>query len=107
MALTVSSLTTEYVRVQVAVKDSGEFVDPTSDLVQMAFPLPGVEPSGGDWQAASWESDVGTTPPSYFARCLVGPLGTVILADGTYDVWVKITDTPEIPVRKVGALVVT
>lgn len=101
--LKVSSLSTEYIRVSVSVTKAGIPFDPTGDTVQMAFPLPNVEPVLADWKASSWESTGG----NYWARCLVGPSGTVTLADGNYDVWVKITDSPEIPVRKVGSLSIT
>jgi len=80
-------------------------VDPTSDTVQMAF-VNG-EPTSGDWKTATWEADSSTNPTTYYARCLVGPGGTVTLSDGDYQVWVKITDSPEVPVLKAGRLVVT
>ena len=73
----------------------------------MAFTAAGVDPVGGDYKTSSWETDATTTPNTYLARCLVGPGGTVALAAGTYEVWVKITDSPEIPVLRSGTLVVT
>jgi hypothetical protein len=104
--LKISSLSKEYVRVPVSATESGQPVDPTGDTVEMAFKTSG-EPSGGDWKAASWETDNSVSPVVYYARCLVGPGGTVTLADGTYDVYVRVTDSPEIPVTNVGKLVVT
>lgn len=98
--LRISTLDTEYIRVPVAAKEAGAVVDPTGDTVQMAFPLAGVDPVSGDWKTASWET-AGTT---YYARCLVGPTGDVTLTDGLYDAWVKVTDTPEVVVRKAGQL---
>jgi hypothetical protein len=71
--------------------------------VQMAF-TPG-EPAGGDWKSATWTTL--TNPTRYLASCLVGPGGTVTLAEGTYQVWVKVTATPEIPVKLAGFVVVT
>lgn len=106
MALSLSSLSKEYVRVGVAAKEAGVAVNPTADVVQMAFVAPGAEPAGGDWQTASWETDQSTEPDSYFARCLVGP-GAVVLAEGTWAVWLKVTDSPEVPVREVGRLIIT
>jgi hypothetical protein len=81
----------------------GAAVDPTSATVEVAFPAPTVEPTS--WNAASWE----TAGSRYHARCLVGPGGTVQLADGTYDMWVRITGLdPELIVRKApGQLTIT
>lgn len=89
----ISVLSVEYVRARVRAKEAGAIVNPTSDAVSLAFMAAGVNPTGGDWHAATWE----TTPTSYYARCLIGP-GNVIVGLGTWDVWVKITDSPEVPV---------
>lgn len=101
--LSLSALTLEYVKVAVAATVNGSAIDPTADAVQMAFPLAGVDPISGDWKTASWETVSGI----YYARCLVGPAGTITLAANLYDVWVKVTDTPETPVRKAGQLEIT
>lgn len=93
----ISSLSKEYVGIVVDAEASGLAVDPTGDVVEMAFPLTGVDPVSGDWKAAAWDTDASTTPPTYIAQCLVGPGGTIALAKGTYDIWVKVTDSPEIP----------
>lgn len=104
--LTISSLSTVYVHVP--VRDVLFAADPTTSPVQVAFPARGVEPVESDWRAADWRTDSAVTPPVYYARCLVGPMGTVQLADGLYDVWVRVTDNPERPVlRAPGGLVVT
>lgn len=102
MNLTISSLSKEYIRVAVSAKESGTAVDPTSDTVTMAF-VTTDEPVSGDFKTASWETDNG----KYYARCLVGPGGTITLSDGLYSVWVKVTDSPEVPVLKAGTLMVT
>lgn len=102
--LEVSALSLTYVRVAVRNRQSGVFIDPTGGAVQMAFPASGTDPVSGDWKTASWETDATLTPDAYYARCLVGPSGTVTLAAGTYDVWVKPTATPEIPVIKAGPM---
>ncbi len=100
--LTLSRLSKEYVRVAVAAEEAGAAVNPTLDVVQMAFTLNDAEPVAGDWKAATWETDASTTPATYYARCLVGPAGTVVLGAGIYAVSVKVTDNPEVPVRKAG-----
>lgn len=102
--LTISALSLEYVRVAVSAEEDGVAVDPTGDTVQMAFPAQGVAPVAGDWKAATWETDATTEPDTRYARCLVGPGGTVTLAAGFYDVYVKVTDAPEVPILKAGQL---
>jgi hypothetical protein len=104
--LVISALSLEYVRVPVAAKQSGLVVDPSADVVKLAFTAAGVDPVSGDYKTSSWETDATTTPSTYYARCLVGPAGTVTLAAGTYQVWVKVTDSPEIPVKRSGTLIV-
>lgn len=90
----------QYVPSEVVLRDSGAVPNLSTDVVQMAFPAQGVKPIAGDWKAASWETDATATPSRYFARCLVGPGGAVTLAAGIFDVWVKVTHSPELPVLK-------
>ena len=102
---TQSSLSTEYVPVHVRATINGvSNADPTADAAQMAFIPPGSNPSSGDWRTASWTTIPATPEPLYIAQCLVGPAGTITLTAGTYQVWVKITDSPEIPVEPTGLL---
>ncbi len=96
--LTVSALSLVYVHVP--VRDVLFDTDPTGDTVAMAFPTVGTAPASNDWNSAAWNTDATTTPPTYFARCLVGPAGTVTLTAGVYDVWVRLTDDPEVPVLR-------
>lgn len=80
-------------------------VNPTSDTVQMAFlavPPPN-QPGPGDWKVATWQS---LTSP-YIALCLVGPGGTTTLTAGQWYTWIKITASPEIPVKYAGILQVS
>jgi hypothetical protein len=57
------------------------------------------------WYAASWL--LLGTGKGYVAQCLVGPSGGVTtLSAGRYDVWSKITGTPESPVKFAGVLTV-
>lgn len=71
--------------------------------VQMAFTAG--EPTGPDWKSATWYTQ--TNPTRYLASCLVGPGGTVTLAEGTYYIWSKVTGSPDVPVKRHGVLVVT
>lgn len=90
----ISSASVEYVRVPISAREAGSAVDPTADTVTMAFTA-GTTPT--TWIAATWETDTTTTPTTYYARTLVGP-GNTVLAAGTWTVWVKVTDSPEVPV---------
>lgn len=102
--LAISALSLEYVRVRIHASEDGAAVDPTADTVVMAFVAEGASPGVSDWKTASWETDPSVTPDAYYARCLVGPSGAATLTAGIYDVWVKATDNPEIPVLRAGSL---
>lgn len=95
MALQRSVLDLEYVMVPVSTLPG---VDPTSDVVEFAFEPTNADPTS--WTIGSWE----TINSRYFARCLVGPGGDVTLSVDGYWVWVRVTDNPEIIVRRVGRL---
>lgn len=102
MVAEIASSSVEYVRVPVSASAAGVAVDPTADTVQMAFLATASAPVSGDWKTASWETDASTNPDTYYARCLVG--SAVTLTAGTYTVWVKVTDSPETPVKRAGLL---
>lgn len=96
-----SALSREYVRYWVKSRVAGVDYDPTGDTVQFSFPLAGTTPTS--WASGVWE----TVDDSYFALCLIGPSTPNALTAGEYDVYIKITDSPEIPVRKVDRLKIT
>ena len=93
--ITQSVLSTNYVQVQVITRAPSTY-NPTGDAVQMAFtPLTYPETSPTSWIAGSWVTFPG---PAYWAEALVGPAnGGTTLSLGTYQVWVKITDSPAVP----------
>lgn len=95
--MTLSSLSIEYVRFEVVDEFAG--TNPTTLTVLIAFPSRGDAPVSGDWKTATWETEAG----KYYARTLVGT-GGAVLAAGNYDVWVKLTDSPEVIQRNVGRL---
>ena len=96
----ISALSTEYLRFKVYATVLDAPYNPTSDTVQFAFPASG---NPVTWYAGSWE----TIGDQYVARVLVGPTGGVVtLTAGTYSVFMKITDSPEVPVRNLGTLTV-
>lgn len=80
--------------------------NPTGDSVAIAFTAPGADPQPSDWNAAGWDASADVGVNQYLARCLVGPGGAVQLAVGAYQVWIKITDNPEVPVLPAGYLTI-
>jgi len=105
--LSQSSLSTPYVQTLITVQSASSY-NPTSDTVQFAFPALTYPPaSPTNWVTGSWVTYPG---PAYWAQCLVGPAagaGGTALSLGTYQVWVKITDSPEVPVLQPCLLTIT
>ena len=99
---TIEAVSLEYVRVQVTALKSGAAYDPTTDVVKIAFVLSGEKAATATWYTASWEQ----SDETYWAGCLVGPGGTATLTAGLYSVYVKVTDSPEVPVKLAGSLTV-
>lgn len=100
-----SHLSTEYVLVPISATKNGAAYDPTGDTVQFAFmPTPTQVPQVSDWQTGTWDTTSGNPIYPYNAKCLVGPGGTITLGIGNYVIYVKITDSPEVPVLVGGYL---
>lgn len=95
---TVSSASKEYIQVPIALSTGG---NPTGDPVFMAFPAVGAEPS--TFYSGTWTTLNGI----YLANVLIGPGSSAVLPVGYYNVFVKITDSPEVPVIFSGLLEVT
>jgi hypothetical protein len=108
-AIGMSQLSTQYVFIPVQATRSGVAYNPTGDPVQMAFmPQATQSPGLSDWVAASWDTNTTSVLYPYSVKCLVGPTGGVIsLGLGTYYMYVKVTDSPEIPVLLGGILQIT
>jgi hypothetical protein len=105
---TLSRLSTEYILIPVAATNAGKPYNPGADTVQFAFmPNAVQQPSSGDWVSGSWETVSTNFIYPYNAKCLVGPAGNTVLTTGQYVVYLKITDSPEIPVTVCGQLVVS
>jgi hypothetical protein len=103
-----SDLSTEYIKAKVTATVGGNAAyDPTADAVFFAFVERESEPTNSDWVVGSWETETLVTPNGtvhiYRALGLIGPAAKS-LARGLYDVYVKIVDNPEQPVRNVGIL---
>jgi hypothetical protein len=81
--------------------------DITGKTVQVSLPATGQATS--TWVTATVLGTVQVGPnwvSTY--QILIGPAsGDIQLAAGTYDWTVKVVDTPEVPVRKAGVVVVT
>lgn len=106
--LTQSALSTEYVQTLVQVTSAFAY-DPSRDLIAWAFTnagaFPAQFPGDGDWTPGSWDVWPG---PLYWAQVLVGPLnGGVVLSTGSWQAWLRITDSPDVPVRQPFVLQIT
>lgn len=88
----------EYVRTEIVVSKEGASYNPTADQVDFAFVAAGDDVDTASWTTGSWE----TAAARFYARCLVG--ADVVLPEGTYSVYVKVSDAPEIPLKYVGQL---
>jgi len=100
--LEIQSQSVEFVRFPVTATKAGAAYDPTADTVKVTFSETETLAADATWHDGSWEAGVGCP---WFARCLVGPSpGVVELTAGTWWAFVKITDSPEVPVIKAGPL---
>lgn len=103
--LVLSHLSTEYILIPLAVTKAGVPYNPTSDTLQFAFMPTAVQvPQVSDWVNGSWDSVPTNIIYPYNAKCLVGPSGSTVLTLGTYVIYLKITDNPEVPVLVGGQL---
>lgn len=96
-AVRIPSSSREYVKCgPQRLREEGRSVDLTSSTIEFAFTAAvTTEPEEADWLEGSWESGRGRV----FARCLVGPGGGTVLAEGTWVVWTRLTRSAELIVR--------
>jgi hypothetical protein len=104
LSLTISSLSTVYIQIPVRAYIEGQAYNPSGDVVALAFMTGWTNPASGDWHTGSWST--GEFGETYLAQLLVGPSGGLSLAVGTYSMWLKITDNPEVPVSQPGILTI-
>lgn len=105
--VTRSTLDTEYLPYPVNAILGGVPYNPTADAVAFAFmPQPANNnPGSGDWHTGTWAT---TGSNTYTAQILVGPANNgTPLAVGIYNVWIKITDNPEVPIIQIDTLTIT
>jgi hypothetical protein len=105
----ISALSTEYRRARVRATASDlSAIDLSGSTVAVAF-ASAADSAPSSWLSAAWDGTVvvgGLT--WYVARFLVGPTGGVAtLTPGTWQVWLKVTSSPEVAIFRVGSLVVT
>lgn len=99
-----SQLSLQYITVPVQAFQGGTAYNPTGGTVQFAFvDNVGSLPTSGQWVNGSWITIPNFNYP-YSAQCLVGPGGATAPTAGTYNVWIKVTATPEVPVLIAGQL---
>jgi hypothetical protein len=96
--LVLSSATLESVEVPITCD-----VDPTSDVVEFQLCATGTEPADDTWKTGTWHPTKTTTAVSP----LIGAGGVLTPTPGRWQLWVRITDAPEIPVLHSGAIVIT
>jgi hypothetical protein len=96
--LTMSRLTREFVHIDVGSDD-----DLTPTEASIAFVAEGQLPTEGDWYAAELAP---VSESEWRASVLVGPGADpgVTLPVGAYQTWVRLVDSPEMPVMPVGIL---
>ena len=95
----IPSISTEYARVRLTAD-----VELGAQTVELAFLTSNTgEPTGGDWHTATWLGTAGTTRN---VGVLIGP-GGLVLAEGTWWCWFRLTDTPEVPARRAGRITIT
>lgn len=105
--ISISHLATYPVTVPVSVTKLGVPYNPTSDVVQFAFLAQATQtPQPSDWVTGSWASDPSNVLYPQSAVCVIGTGGTITLGVGRYMVYVRVYDSPEIPVSYCGYLTI-
>jgi len=87
-----------YIKVPVSALVDGVYVDPTADVVSMAWVVPGAQPTT-EWAAATWETDPSGVRPVYLARRL-----STGLTAGMWTAWVRVVHGVETIILPAGLL---
>lgn len=109
----VAAISLEYINIEWASELAGTLIDPTGQTpgqpelpVQFAVPVSSGNPLAPaepvTWYSATWL--LGTITTGFIAQGLVGPGGgaVTLTAGQDYDVWSKISGSPESPARFAG-----
>lgn len=92
---------TQFVVADITTMAGGMSFNPTSCTVNFAFISGPTQPQQQDWIAGSW---VAESYP-YVAQVLVGPNnGGLTLSQGSYQIWVQVISSPQVPVMQVGTI---
>lgn len=86
---------------------SGTAGNPTADPVAFSFtPVTYPVTSPTVWVPGTWATFPG---PAYRAACLVGPgtAAATALTIGSWQLWLRVTDNPEVPVLQPSLLQIT
>ncbi len=75
----------------------GATITVTDDLVQFAFTQPGVRPVLADWKTGAWTDG--------YASYALTP-ADIPLTVGLWDVWIKVTDNPQVDEERIDQLAV-
>ena len=105
-----SHLSTVDYLVPVNATQGGTAYNPSADIIQFAFmPTPTQVPGSGDWVTGGWDANPASILYPYNAKILVGAgaSGKAVLGIGDYEVYLEITDSPQIPVQVVGQIQVS
>jgi hypothetical protein len=99
--ITQSSLSTQNIQVLVQVTSTDGY-NPTGDDVSFAFTnasaFPAQSPGDDDWNPGTWVTYPGNL---FYAQVLVGPENDgVVLSQGSWQCWLRVQDSPEIPVMQ-------
>lgn len=95
----VSSLSKEFVWANITELNS---VNISAVIIELAITPYGIKPVSTDWLTPG----VSESPslPVRRVALLVGPGGGVlVLTEGTYDLWRRVTDSPEVSIDRVGS----
>lgn len=98
------SITQEYARVKLVANAALG-----TQTVELAFMADyDTKPGDSDWHAATWLEVDQTGPPSWSQHVgvMIGP-SNLVLALGTWEMWFRLTDTPERPARRAGRITIT
>lgn len=101
MPYSISRLTIEHLRAVVTADR-----DLTVDPVHFALVATDRDPEDTDWTPGEWEP-VPLATGEWVARVLTGPGTALSPGDGAWALWIRITDSPERPVRCLATILVT
>lgn len=97
----ITGLTTEYIPADVTGP-----VDLTGNNPFFAFMAQRVKPGDSDWLTGVWDGASTVDSRGEYTMTAMYLLNAGALADGRWEVWVKVAGSPEAPVRHVGSLFV-